>query len=270
MKCKHCGCTDAQACPGGCWWVSPEVCSSCEGKIKERPILFSAPMVRALLDGTKTQTRRLLKHPFISDVWAIKPAAEQRFAAHTHDWWLPGATAPMGAIKCPYGQAGDRLWVRETTIRVEEHGYKGPVYVASDEGCGVLDWGLRPAPDDTCDVEPENIRCRPAIHMPRVMSRILLEITTVRVERLQDISERDALAEGVEPNWVGPLDKGPNGTGTEGWLGDSWIRYGAGEDGEPAYSARESFQSLWTDINGPGAWITNPGVWVVEFKRVNA
>jgi len=185
----------------------------------ERPILFSAPMVRALLSGTKTQTRRVVKNP--PSIWTIHSIQEQR---------------------CPYGQAGDRLWVRETWAKWGRDDQCGegpsqthePIYRADSYP---WDWGDK---------------WRPSIYMPRWASRITLEIIAVRVERLQDISSADAIAEGIEPcasggEWRNYLDSAPN---------------------RDALTPRVSYRSLWESINGPGSWAANPWVWVVEFKRM--
>jgi hypothetical protein len=140
--------------------------------------------------------------------------------------------------------------VRETTLRVEDHGYVGPVYVESDKGRACLEGGLAPSEDDCTEVEPYEIKKRPAIHMPRAMSRIDLEINSVRVERLQDIGEAESIAEGIE--------KTPSGL---------WSLYGQAEvDG--TYSPRASFRALWESIHGPGSWTANPWVWVVSFRRL--
>ena len=175
-------------------------------------------MVRALLDGTKTQTRRVVKH-------APTP-------------WNPAHTA-WDMTKCMHGEAGDQLWVRETTIKVEDHGYEGPVYAESDYGRTCLEFGLSPSDDDVTEVEPEDIKLRPSIFMPRAMSRITLEITNVRVERLQDITRGDCMAEGC------PFPNIAKETDPKGW-----------------------YRDLWTSINGADSWDTNPWVWVIEFKRM--
>lgn len=196
--------------------------------MKERPILFSAPMVRALLAGTKTQTRRIYKnrkHPdFGCDIAASELVREQQ---HVID------------RACPYGQPGDRLWVKETTVNVEDFGYLGPVWAESDHGRNTLEYGLAPSEDDCTEVEPEDLRLRPSIFMSRSMSRITLEITAVRVERLQAISRGDAMAEGC------PFPNMAQGDDPRKWYAD-----------------------LWGVINGPDSWATNPWVWVVEFKAV--
>jgi hypothetical protein len=204
--------------------------------VKERGILFSAPMVRAILGGKKTQTRRTLKPVFNSPPELVE-------AFHPPGTW--GArfrgTYPS-ALRCPYGVVGDRLWVRET-FTLTNHGK--PVYRADcHDGNGHFWQSVAEDPDD--------VRWRPAIHLPRALSRITLDVTRVRVERLQDITEDDARAEGVTPFAVNPE-------------GDCW------SDGKH----RTAFEHLWGEINGwdgePNArapWSSNPWVWVVEFRRV--
>lgn len=180
----------------------------------ERPILFSAPMVRAILDGVKTQTRRVVKFP-------DRP---MKYKYSESDWMIDGE--PIG--RSPYGKPGDRLWVRET-------------FSEFDTLNGMVCWYK--AESDDPDYW-HNVTWRPSIHMPRRLSRITLEIVAVRVERLHDISEADAIAEG-----------------TAGGHG-SIPGYG--------YSATpiEHYRHLWESLNGHGSWAANPWVWVIEFKRV--
>jgi hypothetical protein len=200
--------------------------------MKERPILMSAPMVNALLEGLKTQTRRICKG--------------QRELSNIHDFQLD---------RCPYGQPGDRLYVRETTsMRYLENFLTGE---PTNSKCGEYAADHKPILDssgfdyawwyskETC----------PSIFMPRWASRILLEIANVRVERLQDISEEDAKAEGVR------LLRDGGGT----FAG----REGPGKLVTPWMTAIEAYRDLWQTINGQGSWDLNPWVWVVEFKRVN-
>lgn len=211
--------------------------------MKERPILFSAPMVRALLAGTKTQTRRVVK---------MKPhhQIEERDDGTPWPWMHDGERNADSWLACPYGQPGDRLWVRETwqgpllqEFEIDAnpdwhyashlHQYQNP------EHCEyAADGGPKPEYTDADDVMRQG--WRPSIHMPRWASRITLEITSVRVERLQDISEADAIAEGVRNSLHLPGGR----------------------------FARENFAHLWWTINGDGSWESNPWVWVIEFKRV--
>ncbi|MHB0973915.1 MAG: ASCH domain-containing protein [Thiobacillus sp.] len=181
--------------------------------MKERPMLMSAPMVRAILAGTKTQTRRVVKP---------QPGGLLKLALHLARRGLPIWFCDGWDGTCPYGQPGDQLWVRETFAPMTT----GYAYLADPV------W--RDSPSG---------RWHPSIHMPRVASRITLEIVSVRVERLQDISESDALAEGVSPD-----------------MGLCWQ---SGDD-----TPRGMYGELWESINGPGSWDANPWVWVVEFKRV--
>lgn len=175
--------------------------------MRDLPILFSAPMVRAILDGSKTQTRRVAKEfDGLRDLDKILA----RF---------PNQNG------CRYGQPGDRLWVRETWA---EH----PDYPDARRAIYRADAGS----------EYDAERWRPSIHMPRWACRIELEVTGVRVERLQSISEADARAEGVE--------------------GDS-------HPGAFVGTCRGNFARLWESINGAGSWDANPWVWVVEFRRVS-
>jgi hypothetical protein len=176
----------------------------------ERPILFSAPMVRAILSGTKTQTRRVVKGMAL--LW-LRP-----------DGFTPEFTALPENGLCPYGQPGDRLWVREAWRAWPD----GVAYRADISDADLADAVHAP--------------WRPSIHMHRAASRITLEITAVRVERLQDISEADAKAEGVTRP-VPMLDDDPS----------TYV---------------DAFGDLWASINGPGSWDSNPWVWVIEFRRV--
>lgn len=155
--------------------------------MKERPILFSAPMVRAILDGTKTQTRRVVKHrhlAFIGGKGQENDPSAWGFGA--------GVQNESYRLVCPYGIPGDRLWVKETWHPGgPENNHDGVIYRATDPG-----W----------DDSGSGLRWRPSVFMPRWASRITLEISSVRVERLQDITEEDARAEGAESWQANPWD----------------------------------------------------------------
>lgn len=215
----------------------------------ERPILFSGAMVRAILEGRKTVTRRAIKHQPDVPVTDAIPRRDYPHGPATVDWyWRPqhghlnGVPSHGWDFKCPYGEPGDRLWVRETWACVgnTDPGYL--VYRATYPAC--LPPGLEQVP---ADIREAGYRWRPSIHMPRANSRILLEITAVRVERLQDITRSDIRAEGlVCPPELRSDDVSPN---YRDWYPAAW-------------------RELWESINGPDSWTANPWVWVVEFKRV--
>jgi len=205
-------------------------------------IVFSAPMVRAILSGSKSQTRRVVKPqpPDGGLEWVTRRVAPDG--------------GPSDVISCPYGQPGDRLWVRETwycdDYRVQRGPYLKPddMDVGKSQGDGMLVYrassGDRP-------YEAEQPVWRPAIHMPRWASRISLEITSVRVERLQDITNADAKAEGCHHD--DPCDH---------------TRRSCAEIGCPGPDYRIGYRNLWEQINGPGSWDANPCVWVVSFRRI--
>jgi hypothetical protein len=197
--------------------------------MKERPILFNAEMVRAILKGRKTVTRREVKRDWIQSAQA--PLETSPGAYH---FWCSGERA------CPYGKPGDRLWVRETFAALSAGEYE-PVKPAQGYGQEIRFAATDPLADLCADTR--GYTWRPSIHMPRWASRILLEISEVRVERLCDISEEQALAEGATFD--------PDGCP---WTENT--------------TAYEGFRSIWFQISGLENWRTNPWVWVVEFKRV--
>ncbi|TDV54429.1 hypothetical protein EC919_104165 [Pseudomonas graminis] len=203
--------------------------------IKERPILFAAPMVRAILEGRKTVTRREVKKQAALDCLAA--GFEPAFLA------LPG-----NSDLCPQGRPGDRLWVRETTEMDEQTSDSVALTRYAVDGEPVLYSGCAdPEYNGTVAHWDYPRRSRPSIHMHRWASRIVLEITDVRVERLQAISRSDIRAEGLEcPPELASDDVSPN---YRDWYPAAW-------------------RDLWESINGAGAWEANPWVWVVEFKRV--
>ena len=196
---------------------------------KERPILFSAPMVRAILNGRKTQTRRIVKLPKERGSW--EPSSTGGVGVTYSDGtpcpemsciWN---TSTGTSLICQHGLVGDRLWVRESFNRDGEK----YIYAADLNDSGVQKW-------------------KPSIHMPRLASRILLEVVNVRVERLQDISEDDAKAEGSDVrDYLGRilLDQSSN-QGCYKW----------------------GFRTAWESIKGQGSWDLNPFVWVVEFRTL--
>lgn len=211
--------------------------------MKERPILFSAPMVRALLDGSKTQTRRAVRKQFADDAEVAEVSATTsegwQTSGHSGLWWDDAGACLDDAVRCPYGKPGDRLWVRETFNRTNPGGDTGIYFYRADNN---------PAYEDAI--------WKPSIFMPRWASRITLEITAVRVERLQDISYEDALAEGV-------ADARPLLGNTEPSHGET-----ADETSRRLRWPQREYELLWNKINGVGAWNKNPWVWCVSFKRV--
>lgn len=218
-------------------------------KMKERPILFNGEMVRAILQGRKTQTRRIIQSPaknmqkqgatvirrnpdndpwYKDHIWSMRTQSGM-WGDYTHERFLQF---------CPHGQVGYRLWVRET--------WAEPHYWTNDIEAGSP---LYRAQDHKRSIKP--VRWRPSIHMPRWASRVTLEVTGVRVERLNDISEEDAISEGCQA-----LE------------GCKWRTFKEMHAGIPMHehTAVDAFGALWENINGPGSWGANPWVWVIEFK----
>lgn len=228
-------------------------------EVKERPILFSAPMVRAILEGRKTQTRRIVRKQFapdaaVAEIPATHPSGWQ-ISGHSGLWWDDDASCIDDAVCCPFGVPGNQLWVRET--------WQGPL-LDYDVAESIRDWRSfqkpqfckyaadgGPAPEFLNEDEELVCRWRPSIHMPRWASRIALEVTRVRVERLQDISESDAQAEGITPYQNHPGR----------FLSEH-------RDGLNFPSAKAAFRDLWESISSPESWNANPWVWVIEFKRM--
>jgi len=205
--------------------------------MKERPILFKGDMVRAILEGRKTQTRRVVKLPIKCPDTGCELAGCE----------LAGSPFDVTDRTCPYGQLGDGLWVRET-FGVLDADHQTPdckCYYKADCREGSESDSLR---------KEYGYKYKPSIHMPRWASRITLEIVSVRVERLNEISEADSAAEGI-------TDGGCMNCGNSSHPVDCGC-------GFPLPSYKESFISLWESINGAGSWQQNPWVWVVEFKKV--
>jgi hypothetical protein len=224
--------------------------------MKTRPILMSAPMVRAILARSKTQTRRVVKpQPYIDEqgnaCWNGSNFGQDSRGPHIQALASPVPSSKTGRVRCPYGQPGDRLWVRETwycdDYRVQRGPYLKPDDMDLDDARqdGTL---IYRASSGDRPYEAEQPVWKPAIHMPRWASRITLELTGVRVERLQDISEADALAEGISKRGA--------------------ACHIEGECTYAAPTAVEVYRQLWESINGAGSWDVNPWVWCVDFRRV--
>ena len=210
--------------------------------LKERPILFSGAMVRAILEGRKTVTRRPVKRLALK--WL-------------EDGFEPGFVADPDNAMCPYGQPGDRLWVREAWQLHEKFTDNCVVVYKANERNSWTEFHRRFPVEVSRGTQAKPFQTngfRPSIHMPRWACRILLEITAVRIERLQDISEEQAEAEGVE--------RPENITNVDVWDGTERELFNA------MNQPRDRFKRLWDDINGPDSWGANPWVWVVEFRRV--
>jgi hypothetical protein len=211
---------------------------------KERPILFSGAMVKAILEGRKTQTRRA-----IADEWwrCLDPDDNDDRA--------------RAVEMCPYGRAGDRLWVRETWQAQNTEMKWWHEWPANDRHSMNWAW-TNPVVPAYPGTPP---RWLPAIHMPRMACRLTLEIVTVRVERVQDISEDDAIAEGVPPNWAGDLSGWD--ANEHGYLPPHLLN---SEDDSDVhhYTAREAYATYWDHFNAKRgySWNVNPWVWVIEFK----
>ena len=193
--------------------------------MKERPILFSAPMVRAILAGHKSQTRRVVKLPddILPERTFVDPGNVPIFGPGPYVkafHMVEGEELMYPRIRCPYGYPGDRLWVKTGYYKDDYRTPSGRRYIAG-------------------------------MFMRRDLSPATLEIAEVRVERLQDISEDDATAEGVKWN---PCDCRTS-------------RGGEGCEGCDDRSAQDVYKALWESINGPGSWAKNPFVWIVEFRR---
>ena len=239
---------------------------------QEREVLFSGPMVRAILDGTKTQTRRVMK-PQPDDatdlgLWAWSPRKG-----------VSGYNQRTAYLGCPYGVPGDRLWVRETWADVNTESGPALMYRADSEVRNWRDFSTKFGPDygagPSMDYDSyagdytmwwsdlhagaPGHRWRPSIHMPRWASRLTLEVAGVRVERVQNISEADARAEGCEC------------ASALAW--DSAVGASDPYAAAVANGHRAAFRKLWDSLNGRkegSSWKDNPWVWVVECRKVEA
>ncbi|MFR3744247.1 MAG: hypothetical protein ACLTYF_34345, partial [Escherichia sp.] len=187
-------------------------------------------MVRAILDGRKTQTRRIMKNQPAGD-FPQTPALIRNVVGAGFQWY--GHYGESGIFNCPFGAVGDRIWVRETWAEAGASAPDLKLYRANYP---------EHVPTHYENVPPaDEIRWTPSIHMPRWASRLTLEITGVRVERLRDLNEEDAKSEGITP---------PSGGVLPGW------------------EYRINFRDLWMSIYGADNWEANPWVWVIEFKVV--
>lgn len=217
--------------------------------MKQIPMLFSTPMVLALLAGTKTQTRRIVEPQPIDNEQVDGQFYAGDYSASVrkdilHDW------QHQFAYQCARWQPGDVLWVRETWAEVE-----------NDSGRMITVFRA-----DVPDEYHKEIKWKPSIFMPRAACRLFLEITDVRVEQLQDISTEDAVAEGIEQQhrfWRDYHNKKDKGTGFLDTADITWPYE------RRSYSAEQaSYRTLWESINGLDSWLSNPYAWCVTFKRI--
>lgn len=207
--------------------------------MKQTPILFKTEMVEAILDGRKTQTRRIIDGAPSQVIW-------NPIVLNGHGGWCDDHGKP---IKCRFGQPGDRLWVKETFTYVEDTSYDD--YASNGGICYKA----------SCQGDRNDFKWKPSLFMPREASRITLEITDIRVERLLSISEEDAIAEGVDK------------VSKPGAPMTLWRNYSP-KDVETfgrfdtVFAAQESYFSLWDSINGKQSHLLNPWLWVIEFKQI--
>ena len=212
--------------------------------MKERGMIFNGEMVRAILDGRKTQTRRIIKDCTVGrDQISKFIQIEKKFIG-----CYPEDVPELIRECCPYGVPGDRIWVREA-FRVHSRATDVAtlVYKASERNSWTEQ--TRRVPVAVCNKPATPEKWTPSLHMPRWASRILLEITGVRVERLNAISQEDAQAEGMELTGWRPTYSDPDSGG------EVWTPY-------------DNFAQLWESIYGEENWNANPWVWVISFKRV--
>lgn len=229
--------------------------------MKERGMIFNGEMVRAILDGRKTQTRRVIASVGHDNCLPLQKRTKTKDGIYTHVM-----DAPIYGL-CPFGKIGDRIWVRETWSDVNLDGAPAVAYRADDEVYDLMEDESLLDEDGAFNYQdPRVCKCqfaawhsdlisgiegnwRPSIHMPRWASRLTLEITGVRVERLNSISQEDAQAEGMELTGWRPTYSDPDSGG------EVWTPY-------------DNFAQLWESIYGEESWKANPWVWVIEFKRV--
>jgi hypothetical protein len=259
--------------------------------MKERPIIFSAPMIRAILDGRKTQTRRVMR-PQPPAGWFGESPEEARDAGEPLD-----VTPRWLVERCSHGKAGDRLWVRETfstdalTVypcppawyRADCGAYDDPSDDEHGRHCDALRTGHPRSDCYACAMNGRTFRWKPSIFMPRKLSRIALEIVEVRVQRLQEISEDDARAEGVEPytppyGHVSPEQRVPGPGLDRRRLGDQPHRLPFADlwdaiNGKPRPMLDDDGEPVLDDNDRPimvasRSWASNPWCWALTFRRL--
>lgn len=237
--------------------------------MKTKPILFSGPMVRAIVSGQKSQTRRIIKpqpknRPILANAYTV--GADR--SKDGNEWLDADCINPGVPMKTPF-VVGQRLWVRETFAIENTHEYDGTETLPTDgrpiqrrEGFKLIPRYRATEPDTQliiaeCEHDEDAMRWTASSFMPRWASRITLEIESVRVERLQDISFQDALAEGLAQRPHRYLRC--QTFGVADWEEERW-----------RMSPIDAYEALWGSINGKGSWATNPWVWVITFRRIAA
>lgn len=221
--------------------------------MKEIPILFSTPMVQAILAGNKTQTRRIVKpQPVDSYFQSLVHHASGRFTFVKNGNYNPTQNDVL-EVKCPYGQSGDIIWVRENyKIYINSGGKQ--IYFAFEETDHLFPFYYKQLTLNTLkkimarDLRHDEWHSSPSIHMYKESARIWLQIESIRVERLRDISEEDSSAEGVLKLEDGRYKNYLNGTSCQ------------------CETAKLGFTTLWCNINGTDSWNSNPWVWAITFK----
>ena len=223
--------------------------------MKERPILFTPANALKCHDGTKTQTRRIIKNQpgkFVHIEYDERKGWQY--------WWdvgvsgMPDVSQEYAPLKCPYGEPGDRLWVREAWRMSGEYADVSTTKIKPDDAWLYTDHLRYRGEQHSEGVD----KWRSSMMMPRWACRTVLEITEVRVQRLQACSEADAIAEGIE-RIGGAASCNP------------WRNYRIGKPGEMSMHCScpiRSYMTLWESINGAGSWAENPWVWCVSFKKV--
>lgn len=247
-------------------------------EIKQRPILFSTPMVKATLEGRKKMTRRIIKSKHESGMFQVSTAKyEPYFPGYYHkksiqslDW--DERTVDGGDVLCPYGKIGDIIWVRETWRIIGWSWRKGYFIIQYKDGTTKrieddiddlhAERWIKQCTDDAIaagrasdditgeilNCQPDDFRWRPSIFMPKEACRIFLRITDIWIEQLQDISEDDAIKEGI-------IDRTPLGYTATGL--------------DQSETAKDAFKYLWESINDPESWNNNPWTWVINFERID-
>lgn len=233
----------------------------------EKPILFSTPMVQAILDGRKTQTRRtkgLKEVNFAPELWNYNGFNEHQ---GLHVFQDPVGTLVF--VKSPYGKPGDLLWVRETFLKLDPDHMITSNYAYKANG----DSNTEELRKDYIK-QGRNYKWKPSIHMPKEAARIWLRVQDVRVERLQDISELEAISEGIElvgdpefPAYKNYMHGEPDHYKRNHFLPECDYSFNHGKESQSGSVA--SFCTLWLSINGPESWQANPWVWVVVYEVVS-